>query len=245
MVTKDGFPLFLVEHADEAEQLDFGKARERAVSSSRMLKTSILGVTAVAIVFAILWIGNPVALFPSAMAFLVATPAPQDGIDKSTPTIQSVNQSADGPQASPPAASEAPTGHETASAVETVDRKQAETPQPSTEPLLNQFQAWAAEQDARQQVAAVEQPVQEVQPVQDFPPAQGPEPQIEPEQKHRHVQRVQNARGEIRAEQNLRPKVRRKQNARLQVQPAQDARAQERPAQNATPSLLRRIGLGD
>lgn len=241
MVTKDGFPLFLVQHADEAEQPDFGKASERAVSSSRMLKTSILGMTAAAIIFAVLWVGNPVALFPSATAFLVSTPAPQDGLDKSTPVIQSAIQTAAAPQALSPTSSEAPTG-ETASAVETPDQKQAETPQPSTEPLLNQFQAWAAEQDARQQVAAVE-PAQEFQPIQDAAPAQDAGPQFEPEPKHRHVHHVQNPRREIRAEQNLRPKVRRKQTA--QARPAQDARAQERPAQDAAPSLLRRIGLGD
>jgi outer membrane biosynthesis protein TonB len=241
MVAKDRFPLLLSQEADEPEWPDIEKARDRAVSSSRILKTSILGVTAAAIVFAVLWIGNPVALFPSATAFLVATPAPQDGLDKSTSVIQSAIQTAAAPQALSPTSSEAPTG-ETASAVETPDQKQAETPQPSTEPLLNQFQAWAAEQDARQQVAAVE-PTQEIQPVQDAAPAQDAGPQFEPEQKHRHIQRVQNARKEIRAEQNLRPKVRRKQAA--QVRPAQDARAQERPAQNAAPSLLRRIGLGD
>lgn len=243
MVTKDGFPLFLVQHADEAEQPDIGKARDRAVISSRTLKTSILGVVAAAIVFAIL-MGNPLALFPKATAFLVATPAPQDGIDKSTPIIQSAIQPAAGPQALPPAASETPSRDETASAVETADQKQTEIPQPTALPLLDQFQVWATEQDARLTVAAVE-PVQEVQPAQDALPAQDAGPQIAPAQRHRHAHRVQNAQREIRTEQNPRAKVRRKQNAHLQVRPAQDARAQDRPAQNASPSLLRRIGLVD
>jgi hypothetical protein len=58
MATKDGFasdvPLFLSDHDEEREPPDTGKVWYRAAISSRNLKTSILVVTAAAIVFAIL-----------------------------------------------------------------------------------------------------------------------------------------------------------------------------------------------
>ena len=93
MPTKDDLtpdyplPVFLAERGEEPEQPDIGKAWDRAVISSRILKTSIFGVTAAAIVFAILSVGTPLVLFANATAFLVATSAPQDGTDKSTPII--------------------------------------------------------------------------------------------------------------------------------------------------------------
>jgi hypothetical protein len=53
MATNDLFPLFLSDHPEESEQQATGKAWDRAAISSRILKTSILVVTASAIVFAI------------------------------------------------------------------------------------------------------------------------------------------------------------------------------------------------
>src|ERR1700680_1912544 len=100
-------PLFLSDHTEEPEQPVIGKAWDRAAISSRILKTSILVVTAAAIVFAILSVGNPIALFANAVASLVATSAPQDGTGQSMPIIQSTADA----QALPPTASEAPTGN--------------------------------------------------------------------------------------------------------------------------------------
>jgi len=77
MPTKDDFTpdspfaLFLSEHADEPEQPGIVIALDRAVIWSRILKTSILVVTAAAI--AILWVENPVALFANVTASLVDT----------------------------------------------------------------------------------------------------------------------------------------------------------------------------
>jgi hypothetical protein len=68
MTTNDGFSPFLSEYAVEPEQPRIGKSRGRGVILPRILKTSILGAAAAAIVFAILSVG---------MA------------DKSTPIIQS------------------------------------------------------------------------------------------------------------------------------------------------------------
>ena len=235
MASKDRFSSFLSEHAEESEQPDIGKASDRAFISSRILKTSILGVTAAAIVFAILSVGNPPVLFANAMAFLAATSAFQAGTGKSSPIIQST---ADAP-ALPPAASEAPTGDETAATFTTAGQEQAEIRQPPAEALLSQFQAWAADEDARAEVRPVPPVQAEVRSVQ---PEQDARPQIRPVQKHRQVRRVQHARSEIRAGQNLRARVGQKQNARVQVRPAQDAQAQERPAAQA-PSFLQSIGL--
>jgi hypothetical protein len=85
MPTKDGFtpdhplPLFLAEHAEGPEQPGIGTARDKAVISSRILKTSILVVTATAIGIAILSAGNPVVPFANVIAPLVDTSALQPG----------------------------------------------------------------------------------------------------------------------------------------------------------------------
>jgi hypothetical protein len=250
MATNDPTPLFLSDYAEEPEQPDI-EAWDRAVISSRILKASILVVTVAAIGFAILWLGNPLMLFANATASLVATSAPQDGTDQSTTTIQSTA----GTQGLPPTARDTPTRDEIAAAFRTAGQTQTEIPQAPTEPLLNQFQAWAAEEDARAQERPVQpaqdaqaQPAQDAQaqPAQDAQaqPVEDARTQIRPAQKHRQVRHVQNARAEIRAEQNLRAKVRRKQNARVQVRPVQDARAQDQPVQNAqAPSFLQSLGL--
>jgi hypothetical protein len=228
MATNDLIPLFLSDHTEEPEQPGIGKAWDRAVISSRILKTSILVVTAAAIVFAILSVGNPLVLFVNATASRFATSAPQDGTGQSMPIVQSTT----GAQALPPTASEAPTGNEIAAAFKTAYDSQTEIPQPPAEALLNQFQAWAAEEDARAQGRTV-QPVQDAQPVR-------------PMQKHRRVRHVQNARPELRPVQNPRAKVRREQNARVQVRPAQDARAQDQSVQNAqAPSSQQSFGWRD
>ncbi|WP_154071107.1 hypothetical protein [Bradyrhizobium lablabi] len=204
MATNHLIPLFLSDHTEESEQPGIGKAWDRAAISSRILKTSILVVTAAAIVFAILFVGNPLVHFASATASLVATSAPQDGTGQSMPIIQSTA----GAQALLPTAREAPTGDEIAAAFKTAYQSQTEIRQPSPEALFKQFQAWAAEEDARAQIRPV-------QPVQDA-----------------RAQVVQNARAQVRPAQKHR-QVRPKQNARAQVRPEQNARAQVRPEQNA------------
>jgi hypothetical protein len=266
MSTKDGFnpdhrlPLFLCENAGELEQADIEQALDRAVISSRILKTGILVVTATAIGIAILSAGSPVVLFANVMASLVDTSASQPGTGQSTPTIQST---ADADL--PPIAKEAPTRDEIAIASEPADQTQSKISEPPAGALLKQFQAWAAEEDAR---ALVVQPAQDAQaqdgsaqPVQDAPaPAvqEAPAPavqeapaqvvqdapaQIRPMQKHRHVRRVQNARAEIRPARHPRAMVRREQNARAQVAPVQNPRAQDQPVQNAeAPSFLQSFG---
>src|SRR6266849_8553382 len=144
-----------------------GTARHRAVISPRILKASILGVTAAAIVVAVLSVENPRLLFANATAFLAALSAPQDGAREEMPIVQS---SAGTPpnttaQALPPMASEAPTDKEMAAPFKTADQSQPEIGQAPAEDLLGQFQAWAAGQDARTEV----QPAQPAPPVQPVP----------------------------------------------------------------------------
>jgi hypothetical protein len=248
MATKDGFPpddhfpLFLSEHAGEPEQPGIGIAWDKAVISSRILKTSILVVTATAIGIAILSVGNPVALLANVTASLVDKSAPQPGTDQSTPTIQSTADA----QALPPTTEDAPTGDNTAAAFKTADQSQTEIRQPPPEALFKQFQAWAAEEDAQAQVRPV-QPVQDAQPqVQDDQThvVQNARAQVRSVQKHRHVKPVHNARAKIRPEHNARAQMRREQNAGVQARPVQNTQAQVQPVQNAQPpGFLQNLGL--
>jgi hypothetical protein len=200
MATKDDFPLdvplplFLSDHAEEPEQQPVvGEAWDRAV----------LVVTAAAIVFAVLLVGNPLAIFANSTASLVATSAPQDGTTQSMPVIQSTAD------AQAPTASEVPTGDEIAAAFKTAYQSQ------TTEALFTQFQAWVAREDARAQVRPV-QPVQDAQA------------QVRSVQKHRHIRHAReekNARAHVRREQNAGAQDRPVQNARAQVGPVQNAQA--------------------
>src|SRR5882672_8848042 len=252
---KDRFPLVLSDHPEDLEQPDTGTDRNRLVISTRILKTSILGIVAAAIVSAIVAVENPRLLLANAEFFFANTfldpvSRPQEATGEATPATQSAAVA----QASPPVAvaGEAPMGGEIAAPFKTADQSQTETRQPPTGNLLGQFQAWAAGKDARADVApaqpvpdAQSQPVQDVQPqpVQDARansrrddranPVQDAQAQIRPVQKHRSVRHVRHARSEIRLNQNPRAKLRRQQNARVQLRPAQDARAQDIRAQDA------------
>jgi hypothetical protein len=216
MATNNLIPLFLADHTEEPEQPVIGKAWHRAAISSRILKTSILVVTAAAIVFAIRLVGNPLVLFTNTTAPLVATSAPQDGA-QSMPTIQSTADV----QALPPTASEAPTGEEIAAASNTAYQSQAENPQPAADGTFKQYQAWAAEEDARTQVRPVQRQVRPVQKAEVGP--------------------ARTARAKV--VKNTRPQVRREQNVPVQVRPVQNAQAQTQPVQNAQlPWLLQSLG---
>jgi hypothetical protein len=247
MTTKDGFqpdrsPIFLSEPAEEIGQADIGKALDRAVISSRILKASIWAATATAIGIAILLVGDPVALVENVTATWVEKPALQPDAGPSAPAIQSIA----GTQDLPTTTSDAPARDEIAAAVEPADQSraevgqsQAEVGQPLNEALFKQFQAWATEEETRAK-AGPAQPVHAapVQVVQDAPA------QVRPMKKHRRVRSVQNARAEIRPQRNHRARVREEQDARVQVPPVADPRAQDQSVQNAqTPSFLQSLGL--
>jgi len=253
MATNDPSPLFLSDHTEEPEQPGTRKAWDRADISSRILKTSILVVTAVAIVFTILSRGNPLVLIANVTASLIATSAPQGGTGRSTPIIQS----AAGAEALPPAAREAPTGDEIAATPKTA-QSETEIREPPAESLFTQFQAWAAEEEAQAQVRPV-QPVQDARPQVQDDPAQvvNARAEVRPVKNARaHVRSehnararalsLKNARARMRREQNARVRMRREQNAQVQVPPVQNTQAQVQPVQNAQrPWFLQSLGLMD
>jgi len=219
METNDLIPLFLSDPIEVPDQAGSVQAWERAVIASRIITTGIWFVATAAIGFAILSVGTPVVLFENVAASLSATSAPQDGTGQSMPIIQSTADT----QPLPPTASEVPTGDEIAATLKTADQSQTDIRQPSPEALLNQFQAWAAEEDAQAQVRPV-------QPVQN---AQAQVAQTAPEQVRsvpaQRVRPAQNARAKI--VKNARAKG--VKNARAPVRPEQNAQAQDRTVQNA------------
>ena len=148
----DLVPLFPSDYAEEPDVAAILRAWDRADIASRILKTSILFVTAGAIVFAVLSAGNPLALFAKARASLIGTSAPQDGTGQLAPIIQSTADR----QVLPPTAGDVPKGDEMASPREAADQSQTEIRQQPAEDLLKQLQAWAAEEDARAKVEPVQ-----------------------------------------------------------------------------------------
>ena len=242
MPTKDDFnpdqrlPRFL---AREPEQQALGKAWDRAVISSRVLKASIWAAAATALSIAILSVvGNPVTLLADVTASLAHKSALQPATYQSMPTT--IQSSAD---VQVPTAAKEVLAREAASS-EPTGQNQTE----NGEGLFRQFQAWAAEKDAQAQVG----PVQSVQNaraqiVQNAPAqvAEGSRASLRPMQKHRHVRPAHNARAEMRPVNNPRKKVRREQSSRIQDPSAQEARAQGQGqvVQNPqAPSFLQTFG---
>ena len=143
----DRIPLFLAGPDEGAEQSGVGK-----VVSSKVFRKVVLVFATVAVVFAVVSIGN-VILSASVTAYQVSTPAPRDGSGHSTPAIQST--------ASAEALPGTPPGDELTAAFRSALENMAEVDQPRAEALFNQFQAWAAEEDALAP-APPPQPVQDV-----------------------------------------------------------------------------------
>jgi len=234
----DLVPLFPSDYAEEPDVAAILRAWDRADIASRILKTSILFVTAGAIVFAVLSAGNPLALFAKARASLIGTSTPQDGTGQLAPIIQSTADR----QVLPPTARDAPKGDEMASPREAADQSQTDVRQQPAEDVLKQLQAWAAEEDARAKVEPVQsvetlQSMESVRPVepapsaQDFrtPLAQEPGPQLRHVQRHRLIRPLQNARAEIRPEQNARAKARLAKNAGADMRRTSPIRASQPP----------------
>jgi len=195
---------------------------DKAVISSRLVVASILVATATVTGISILSVGNPVTLFADATASLADKSAPQPSANQSTPIIQSVViQSTANAEAVPPTAQDVPTreisASEPASQTKTEDSA-ASSSEASREALFREYQAWAAEQDAR----ALAKPVQD-----------DPAPVAE---KQRRAGSVHNTRAEIRRVQERRAYVR-QQNERVQARPVEDARAQAQSVLYARPPV--------
>jgi hypothetical protein len=234
----DLVPLPPSDYAEEPDVAGILRAWDRAESTSRILKASILFVTAGGIVFAVLSAGNPLVLFAKARASLIGTSAPQDDTGQPAPIIQSTADR----QVLPPTARDVPKGDEMAFPREAADQSQTEIHQQPAEDLLKQLQAWAAEEDARAKVEPVQsiepvqsveslKPVEPVQPAQESrtPVGQGPVPQVRHVQRHRLIRPLQNARAEIRPEQNARAKARLPKNAGADMRRTAPIRASQPP----------------
>jgi hypothetical protein len=180
----DRIPLFLSDLGEEPEQSGI-----RKVVSSEIFRKIVLAFAAAAIVFAIVSVGNLI-LFASVTASQVSTTAPQDGSGRSTPAIQSTASAEALPRTAP--------GDDLLAAFKSSFESKTEVDQPKTEALFNQFQAWAAKEDAQAQV-------QPPQPVQD---ARAHIVQKAPLPKPRPILAEQTVRAQDSAPQNARSPMR-------------------------------------
>jgi hypothetical protein len=265
MSTEDGLspdhplPPFL---AHRPEWQGIQEASERAVTSSRAFKASILIAAAMAAGITVLSAGDPVTLFAAVTASLadvraslVGNSGLQPDTDQPVSTIQStadalasVQSTADA-QALPSVAKEAPPRDES-TASEPAGKDQAEASEPTSEALFRQYQTWAAEQDAPAKVRPV-QPGQETQVAQNASARVAENASVPHRlmQKHRHLLPVHAARAEhfrkkVRRVQSARAEPAPTQSARVERPPIQDARAQSPAVQNAqAPSFLPIFGL--
>lgn len=253
----DRFPVFLTDDAGEIREIgepDIGKAWNRATIASRILKASIFAAVATAIGIAILLTGNPASLVADVTAAWTDKSALQPETDPSTATTPSIATAQDSQiavtQDSPPVTTDAPTRAETAAASEPAAPNQPEVDRPLSEATFKQFQAWAAEEDARAQA-------EPARPAKDLPPVQAmqeapvrvaqeapPAAQVQPAKKQRRARSVHNARAEVRTQRHHRARHREEQSAPVPLAPVPDPRAQEQVAQpSQTPSFLQSFGI--
>jgi hypothetical protein len=174
----DRIPLFLSDPAEEPEQSGFTK-----VVSSDMFRKVVLVFAAAAVVFAAVSVGNLI-LFASVTASQVSTPVALDGSGRSVSAIQSAASAEALPGTAP--------SEELLSAFKSAVESKAEVDPPRGEALFDQFQAWAAEEDAQA-------PAGTAQPVQDD---RTNIVQKTPLPKRRPVQAAQNARAQDTSPQN-------------------------------------------
>jgi hypothetical protein len=148
MATRDRFsadhtlPIFLSERTEEP-------ARSATVKFA-VLATIAFVFMAATVGFAI--VGSPLTLFANAKA----TQLPQDVAAQPKPTIQSPA----GATTVPPTVKDASTGDELITAFKHAFEGRAEVDQRPAQGLFNQFQAWAAQEDAQAQIP-LSQPVRD------------------------------------------------------------------------------------
>ncbi len=128
----DPMPLFLSGQFDEPRAPAFGRTRDKAVTSSKIVKASLLAASAVAIVFSVLSVENPLALFANAKASLIGISASPS----STGQPASASQPAPSLQAAvdvrtlPVTIREAPSRDEIVAAFKSAHQSQPEIRQP-------------------------------------------------------------------------------------------------------------------
>jgi hypothetical protein len=239
-------PPFLVDQDKQPAQPRLEKTLDSALIGLGIPKMSMLLAAAAAIVVAVLLVGNPLALFANATASLVGASVPEESAAESMPILQTIAAA----QALLPTASEARADDELTGAAkaadqsQTADQNQPETQQPPAGALFSQFQAWAAEEDARSQVTPV-QAVEPAPPVEDARAqvVENARAQIEPTPRQREVRSNHIARQnkaahkprEARSEKNAR-QVRSEHKgpeARAEHKARPNHHAQDRPEKNA------------
>jgi hypothetical protein len=186
-VPNDPIPLFLSSPVEKTEL-----SGVRKVVSSEVFRKAALVFAAVAVVFAVASVGNAI-FFASVTASQVSPPALRDGSGHSTPAVQST--------ASAEALPGSPLGDELAAAFKSALEHKAEVDRARAEALFNQFQAWAAEEDA-QALPGPQQPVQDVRTDTDI--VQSP-----PLPRRRPIQVAHTARSQDSSPQNAQSLMRR------------------------------------
>jgi hypothetical protein len=117
------------------------KSQERGIGKAC---AAVLLVTGTSILFAVLFVSNPMALLASGTAAQISTAAPPVG-EQSTPAVHSPAIA----EALPLAPKEAPTADGLIAAFKGAFDGPTEADQPSAEALFKQFQNWAAEENLR------------------------------------------------------------------------------------------------
>ena len=141
----DPIPLFLAGHTEEA-----GQPGVRNVASSDVFRKATLVFAAAATIFAVVSVGKAI-VFASVTASEAGTAAlpvvsGSQSAPASTPAIQSANSA----EALPAPSSGGALLAAFKAAVENkAEVDQPKVDQPKTEALINQFKAWAAEEDAQ------------------------------------------------------------------------------------------------
>ena len=232
MATADLVPLPRCHHLEMPERSERLTKRR---FMPRILKKSIFFLTTAILVFAVLLVRDPRGL-SAATASLFGTSATQESTDQPMPSIQTTVSA----QALPPIETRAPSDDEIARAFKPVSESQTESVQPQAEALFKQFEAWAAEEDARARATA-----ERVHQLKDVPAqlAQDARADIRPLQKLRQVGREHHVRAQIHQAKNARVQTRSYQEAAAQAGPPkrnprvvrrlQNALAEDRTVQNA------------
>ncbi|WP_407157758.1 hypothetical protein [Bradyrhizobium sp. STM 3557] len=243
-------PLFLSSDVEKTEQR----------GSSRILKSGLLGLTALAVGGATLLLGGPTSHVTAITASFVGTPAPAPvpSIDApASPTRPIVEAQAALPtEAAPQTEAAVPNDPQSAAvAPEPAEPKQSDAGV-DREALFRQFQAWAQQHDSRQQESepkttaqttreppAPPQPTTttsrsvspRVEPKAAAPAAQAP---VRAAQKQRPARELRNARAEVESERRAKATT-----AQPYWSPTEETRAADTPAQSTdTPWLLRLFG---
>lgn len=255
-------PIFLSERADETGHADVERRWDVAAISSRILKASALAAAMTTIGVGALSVGNPVLLVANVTDWWNNKPAVQLEADASASTVQTMADAQDTPAttdepareqvavaAAPAVQNQAETVQRPAEPVQVqpsqvqaepprpaeVAQSQTESSPPISAELFRQFQAWAAEDEARKRATATSAaPTRVVQDTQ----------QARPAKKQRRAHSVQNARAEVRPQRHHRTRVREEQDQREPIAPVADPRTVDPAAQTAQPpSFFQSLGF--